>query len=148
MKKDTSKPLMLYVAEKIYFEVVKIKKNNPNITLIEAIEIFSNSDECLNIGNGNFHDKLFKDLEENNYINKETNSKIPQETISLLKVQKDTIIKKLNFKPGTYYTKSSFPLSNSQNAFDLLWRMCESYELWCKEIGKEKLITLNMTSLN
>jgi len=29
-----------------------------------------------------------------------------------------------------------------------LWRMCESYELWCKEIGKEKLITLNITSLN
>ena len=59
MKKDTSKPLMLYVAEKIYFDVVKIKKNNPTITIIEAIEIFSNSDECLNIGNGNFHDKLF-----------------------------------------------------------------------------------------
>ena len=94
------------------------------------------------------NDKLFKDLEENNYINKETNSKIPQETIGLLKVQKDTIIKKLNFKPDTYYTKSSFPLSNSQNAFDLLWRMCESYELWCKEIGKEKLITLNITALN
>ena len=126
----------------------KLKKNNPNITIIEAIEIFSNSDECLNISNGSFHDKLFKDLEENNYINKETNSKIPQETISLLKVQKDTIIKKLNFKPDTYYTKSSFPLSNSQNAFDLLWRMCESYELWCKEIGKDKLIALNMTSLN
>ena len=33
-----------------------------------------------------------------NEINKETNSKIPQETISLLKVQKDTIIKKLNLK--------------------------------------------------
>ena len=53
MKKDTSKPLMLYVAEKIYFDVVKIKKNNPNITIIEAIEIFSNSDECLNISGNN-----------------------------------------------------------------------------------------------
>ena len=144
MKKDTSKPLMLYVAEKIYFDVVKIKKNNPNITLIEAIEIFSNSNECLDISNGHFHDKLFKDLEENNYINKETNSKIPQETISLLKVQKDTIIKKLNFKTGTYYTKSSFPLSNSQNAFDLLWRMCESYELWCKETKQDELLTLKI----
>ena len=45
MKKDTSKPLMLYVAEKIYFDVVKIKKNNQNITIIEAIERFSNSYE-------------------------------------------------------------------------------------------------------
>ena len=114
------------------------------IILSVSIEIFSNSDECLNIGNGNFHDKLFKDLEENNYINKETNSKIPQETISLLKVQKDTIIKKLNFKPGTYYTKSSFPLSNSQNAFDLLWRMCESYELWCKESNQKYPLTLKI----
>ena len=123
-------------------------ENSYSLKMDKAIEIFSNSDECINISNGNFHDKLFRDLEKNNYINKETNSKIPQETISLLKVQKDTIIKKLNFKPGTYYTKSSFPLSNSQNAFDLLWRMCESYELWCKEIGKDKLIALNMTSLN
>ena len=43
----------------------------------------------------------------------------------------------------TYFAKSSFPLSNSQNAFGLIWRMCETYELWCKEINKEKLIKLN-----
>ena len=43
MKKDRSKPLMLYVAEKIYISVTKIKKDNPGITLIEAIEMFSTS---------------------------------------------------------------------------------------------------------
>ena len=42
-----------------------------------------------------------------------------------------------------YFAKSSFPLSSSQNAFGLVWRMCETYELWCKEIKKEKLIKLN-----
>ena len=42
----------------------------------------------------------------------------------------------------TYFAKSSFPLSSSQNAFGLVWRMCETYELWCKEIKREKLIKL------
>ena len=43
-----------------------------------------------------------------------------------------------------YYAKSHFPLEISQRAFDHLWRMCESYELWCKESKQEKLITLKI----
>jgi hypothetical protein len=39
-------------------------------------------------------------------------------------------------------------LSNTQNSFDLLWRMCESYELWCKEVDKKDLIKLNITAEN
>ena len=148
MKKDKSKPLMLYVAEKIYNDVVKIKKNNPNFTLIEAIEMFSTSLEYTNIKSGQFHNELFKDLKENDFVNKETKTKIPKETINLLKVQRDTLMEKLNFSNNTYFAKSSFPLSNSQNSFDLLWRMCESYELWCKEVGKKSLIKLNISAEN
>ena len=40
---------MLYVAEKIYTSVTKIKKDNPGITLIEAIEMFSTSKEYIEI---------------------------------------------------------------------------------------------------
>ena len=148
MKKDKSKPLMLYVAEKIYNDVVKIKKNNPNFTLIEAIEMFSTSLEYTNIKSGQFHNELFEDLRENDFVNKETKTKIPKETINLLKVQRDTLMEKLNFSNNTYFAKSSFPLSNSQNSFDLLWRMCESYELWCKEVGKKSLIKLNISDEN
>ena len=52
-------------------------------------------------------------------------------------------LKKFKENNEAYFVKSSFPLSNSQNAFGLVWRMCETYELWCKEIKKEKLIKLN-----
>ena len=148
MKKDKSKPLMLYVAEKIYNDVVKIKKNNPTFTLIEAIEMFSTSLEYTNIKSGQFHNELFEDLKENDFVNKETKTKIPKETINLLKVQRDTLMEKLNFSNNTYFAKSSFPLSNSQNSFDLLWRMCESYELWCKEVGKKSLIKLDISAEN
>jgi len=148
MKKDKSKPLMLYVAEKIYNDVVKIKKNNPTFTLIEAIEMFSTSLEYTNIKSGQFHNELFEDLKQNDFVNKETKTKIPKETINLLKVQRDTLMEKLNFSNNTYFAKSSFPLSNSQNSFDLLWRMCESYELWCKEVGKKSLIKLNISAEN
>jgi len=136
------------VAEKIYNDVVKIKKNNPNFTLIEAIEMFSTSLEYTNIKSGQFHNELFEDLKENDFVNKETKTKIPKETINLLKVQRDTLMEKLNFSNNTYFAKSSFPLSNSQNSFDLLWRMCESYELWCKEVGKKSLIKLNISAEN
>ena len=144
MKKDKSKPLMLHVAEKIYHEVSKIKNKNPNLTLIEAIEMFSTSNEYIDISSGKYHDNLFKEIKENNFINKETNLKIPKEVIDLLKVQQDTIMRDLNFSSSTYFAKSSFPLSNTQKSFDLLWRMCESYELWCKEVKQDSLITLNI----
>ena len=52
-------------------------------------------------------------------------------------------MKQFNENSETYFTKSSFPLSTSQNVFGLIWRMCETYELWCKEVNKEKLIRLN-----
>ena len=55
------------------------------------------------------------------------------------------LAKQLNDGDNNYFVKSSFPLSNSQTKFGLLWRMCESYELWCKEINDIKLITLGLS---
>jgi hypothetical protein len=54
------------------------------------------------------------------------------------------MIKQLIQFPNLYYTKSHFPLEISQRAFDHLWRVCESYELWCKETNQKELIFLNI----
>jgi len=144
--KDHSKPLMLYVAELIYLEVVEIKKRNPSITNIVSIEMFIGSKTYNEISSGKYHDNLFKKLKENDFINQETGIKIPKETLDLLNLQKKTIINQLSENTETYFAKSSFPLSNSQNAFGLLWRMCETYELWCNEIGKKITNSLKILS--
>ena len=142
------RPYILLVAEKIYLEICKIKKINQDLSNIDAIESFIGSKIYNEISSGEFHDKWLKQLEENDFIDQITKQKVPVETIRLLKVQRDVVIKQLIQFPDLYYTKSHFPLEISQRAFDQLWRLCESYELWCKEIGKDKLIALNMTSLN
>ena len=54
------------------------------------------------------------------------------------------MIKQLIQYPDLYYAKSHFPLEISQRAFDHIWRICESYELWCKETNQKKLIHLNL----
>ena len=83
-------------------------------------------------------------MEQNRFIDKKTKKKVPEETIRLLQIQKDLMIKQLIKFPELYYAKSHFPLEISQRAFDHLWRMCESYELWCKETKQSKLIVLNI----
>ncbi|MDC1109781.1 hypothetical protein OAS30_00995, partial [Candidatus Pelagibacter sp.] len=92
-----------------------------------------------------FHDNWFEYLENNNFIDKESGKVIPEETIKLLKIQKDATIKQLIKYPELYYAKTSFPLEISQRAFDYLWRMCESYELWSKETGQVKELFLKIT---
>jgi len=47
--------------------------------------------------------------------------------------------------PKLNYPKSHFPLEISQRAFDHLWRVCESYEMWCKETKQKNLIILNIS---
>ena len=141
-KKDTSKPLMLYLAESIYLQLIKIKESESQITNIELVERFLATNEFNEIKKGNFHNNLFAKLKENNFINLETGIKIPKETIDLLNLQKNTVMKQFQDNSESYFAKSSFPLSISQNAFGLVWRMCETYELWCKEIKNEKLIKL------
>ena len=142
-KKDTSKPLMLYLPESIYSNLVKIKNEDLGLNNIELIERFISTKEFDEIKNGGFHDNLFVKLKENNFLNFETGKKLPKETIDLLNLQKNTVMKQFKENSETYFAKSSFPLSSSQNAFGLVWRMCETYELWCKEVNKEKLIKLN-----
>ena len=62
----------------------------------------------------------------------------------VLQIQKDAMMKQLIKFPKLYYAKSSFPLEISQRAFDFLWRICESYELWCKESKQSELIKLDL----
>ena len=138
------RPYMLFVAEIIYSEISKIKKNNTGFSNIDAIDSFIGSEIYKKISSGKFHDKWFDELKKNNFIDQNTKKKIPDETLKLLKVQKDMMIKQLIQFQDLYYAKSHFPLEISQRAFDHLWRMCESYELWCKESKQEKLITLKI----
>ena len=138
------KPYVLYVAELIYNEISELKKNNSNISTNDAIEGFIGSESYKNVSSGKFHDTWFKKLEKNKFIDTESGKKIPQETMKLLKLQQEMIIKQLIEFPELYYTKSHFPLELSQRAFNNLWRMCESYELWCRESKQENLIYLNI----
>ena len=138
------RPYMLFVAEIIYSEISKIKKKNISFSNIDAIDGFIGSEIYKKISSGKFHDKWFDELKKNNFIDQNTKKRIPDETLKLLKVQKDMMIKQLIQFPDLYYAKSHFPLEISQRAFDHLWRMCESYELWCKESKQEKLITLKI----
>tara|TARA_Y100000768_G_C23826804_1_gene609329 strand:+ start:142 stop:570 length:429 start_codon:yes stop_codon:yes gene_type:complete len=139
-----NKPYILYVAELIYKKISEFKKNNSGISTNDAIEGFIGSETYEEISSGRFHDNWFRELENNKFIDSKSGKKIPQETIRLLRLQKDMVIKQLIKFPELYYTKSHFPLEVSQRAFNNLWRMCESYELWCKESNQEHLIILNI----
>ncbi len=138
------RPYVLFVAEIIYSEISKIKKNNKDFSNIDAIDGFIGSDLYKKISSGKFHDEWFEKLKKDNFVDQNNKKKIPDETLRLLKVQKDMMMKQLIQFPELYYAKSHYPLEISQRAFDHLWRMCESYELWCKESKQKKLITLNI----
>ena len=141
---STKKPYVLYVAEIIYKNIVEIKNKEPKIKNIEAIERFIETEKYKEISSGKFHDNWFADLKKNQFIDKETKKKIPDETLKLLEMQKDMMVKQLIKFPDLYYAKSHFPLEISQRAFDHLWRLCESYELWCKETKQTELIILKI----
>ena len=136
--KSNDKPYILYVAEKIYLEVAKIKSENKGFSITNSINSFIGSEIYKEISNGKFHDNWFKELNKKE-------KKIPLETMRLLKIQKEMMIKQLIEYPELYYTKSQSPLEISKRAFDHLWRVCESYELWCKETKQKNLILLDIT---
>ena len=144
MPLNNDKPYVLRVAELIYSKVVNIKKENSDMTNIQAFEVFMTTKDYDLISSGNFHDQWFLELKNNKFIDKITGKKINDETMRLLKLQKDSMIKFLMKIPKLYYTKSHFPLEISQRAFNHLWRVCESYEMWCKETKQEDLITLKI----
>ena len=144
MSLDSDKPYVLRVAELIYSKVVNIKKENSEMTNIQAFEVFMTTKDCDLISSGKFHDQWFLELKNSNFVDKITGKKINDETMRLLEIQKDLMVKFLMKIPKLYYSKSHFPLEISQRAFDHLWRVCESYEMWCKETKQKDLIVLNI----
>jgi hypothetical protein len=144
MSSNNDKPYVLRVAELIYNKVVNIKKENSQMTNIQAFEVFMTTEDYDLISSGEFHDQWFIELKKNDFIDGLTGKKINEETIKLLELQKDSMVKFLMKIPKLYYTKSHFPLEISQRAFDHLWRVCESYEMWCKETKQDKLIKLDL----
>ena len=144
MTSKIDKPYVLRVAELIYSKITKIKNQNPEVNNIQAFEIFMTTKDYDFISSGEFHDNWISELKDNDFIDKITGKKINEETLRLLDIQKDSMIKLLLKIPKLYYTKTHFPLELSQRAFDHLWRVCESYEMWCKETKQKKLIKLNL----
>ena len=144
MSDKVEQPYVLRVAVSIYSKIIEIKKQNPGINNIQAIEIYMTTKDYDFISSGKYHDNWFSNLKNNNFVDEITGKKINDETLRLLELQKDSMVKFLMKIPKLYYTKTHFPLEISQRAFDHLWRVCESYEMWCKEIGQEKLIKLNL----
>ena len=144
MTSKIDKPYVLRVAELIYSKIIEIKNQNPETNNIQAFEIFMTTKDYDLISSGEFHEKWISELKENNFIDKITGKKINEETLRLLEIQKDSMVKFLLKIPKLYYTKTHFPLEISQRAFNHLWRVCESYEMWCKETKQTKLIKLNL----
>ncbi|WP_440647551.1 hypothetical protein [Candidatus Pelagibacter sp. HIMB1521] len=144
MTSKIDKPYVLRVAELIYSKIIEIKNQNPEVNNIQAFEIFMTTKDYDLISSGEFHEKWISELKENNFIDKITGKKINEETLRLLEIQKDSMVKFLLKIPKLYYTKTHFPLELSQRAFNHLWRVCESYEMWCKETKQKNLIKLNL----
>ena len=144
MPKKSDKPYVLRAAEFVYSNIIEIEKESSEIINIQAFEIFMTTKEYEVLSSGEFHDKWFLELKDNKFIDRITKKKINEETLRLLELQKDSMVKFLMKIPKLYYTKSHFPLEISQRAFDHLWRVCESYELWCKETDQADLIYLNI----
>jgi hypothetical protein len=145
MLSKTKKPYVIYVAEIIYSYVSIIKKKNLDIETKEAIDKFMETEEFKKLSDGTLHEEWFSELEKNNYLDQETGKKIPEETIKLLNIQKEITIQQLIKIPVLYETKSNTLIEASNRAYQFLWRMCESYELWCKETNQSEILILKIT---
>jgi hypothetical protein len=143
MLSNTKKPYVIYIAEIIYSYVSIIKKKS-DLETREAINRFMETQEFKKLSDGTLHEEWFAELKKNNYIDVETGKKIPEETIKLLNIQKDITIKQLIKIPALYETKNNTLIEASKRAHQFLWRMCESYELWCKETNQSEQLLLNI----
>jgi hypothetical protein len=143
MSEQISKPYVLKAAEKIYFNVCKIKDENL-LDNEKAIENFINTDHYDKLCTGEFHNEWLNNIKNNENIDPETNQKIPEETLRLLEIQRDAMMKELIKIPKLYDAKNNQLIELSKKAYNFLWRMCESYELWCRETKQENLITLKI----
>tara|TARA_B110000114_G_C14776263_1_gene270860 strand:- start:25 stop:465 length:441 start_codon:yes stop_codon:yes gene_type:complete len=144
MLSKTKKPYVIYMAEIIYSYVSIVKKKYSNIETKEAINKFMETEEFKKLSNGTLHDEWFAELKKNNYFDQETGDKIPNETIKLLDIQKDITIKQLIKVPALYESQNNTLIDVSKRAHQFLWRMCESYELWCKETSQPEQLLLNI----
>jgi uncharacterized protein YbcV (DUF1398 family) len=145
MNSKVKKPYVIHVAEIIY-SYVSIQKNGyPDIDVKQAINKFMDTNEFTKLSTGVLHDEWFSELKKNEYLDKETGIKIPDETIKLLEIQKDITVKNLIKIPKLYETENNTLIEASDRAHQFLWRMCESYELWCKETGQSEQLLLNIT---
>jgi len=143
MSEQINKPYVLKAAEKIYFNVCKIKDEN-QLDKEKAIESFIKTDHYEKLCTGDFHNEWLNLIRDNKNIDPETNQKIPDETLKLLEIQRDAMMKELIKIPKLYDTKNNQLIELSKKAYNFLWRMCESYELWCRETKQENLITLKI----
>ena len=144
MNASSKKPYVIYIAEIIYSHISIIKKKNSAIDTKNAIKRFMKTNEFDNLSSGELHNKWFIELKKNDYIDKETGKKIPEETIKLLEFQRDATVKQLIKIPELYETENNTMIEVSNRAYQFLWRMCESYELWCNETSQTEVLLLKI----
>jgi hypothetical protein len=132
------------MAEIIYSYISIIKKKNSTISTRDAINKFMETDQFKKLREGTLHDEWFIELKKNDFIDKETSLRIPQETIKLLEIQRDITIKQLIKIPELYEAENNTLIEASNRAHQFLWRMCESYELWCNESDQSEQLLLQI----
>ena len=114
---NQSKPYVLFIAEIIYKNVVQIKLQYPNIKNEDAINKFLETDTYENLSSGKLHNDWFNKLKTNNFIDEESGNKISEETIKLLNIQKNVMIKQLINIPNLYNKKNNNLLELSNRAY-------------------------------
>jgi hypothetical protein len=122
MSEQISKPYVLKAAEKIYFNVCKIKDENL-LDNEKAIENFINTDDYEKLCTGEFHNEWLNTIKNNKNIDPETNQKIPDETLRLLEIQRDAMMKELIKIPKLYDAKT-INLLNCQKKLIIFYGEC------------------------
>ncbi len=82
------RPYILFVAELIYSEISKIKKNNLDFSNIDAIDSFIGSQIYKKVSSGKFHDEWFEELRKNNFIDQTTKKKNPRRDYEIIENSK------------------------------------------------------------
>lgn len=114
---NQSKPYILYIVEIIYKNVVQIKLQYPNIKNEDAINKFLETNIYEHLSSGKLHNDWFNKLKTNNFIDEESGNKISEETIKLLNIQKNVMIKQLINIPNLYNKKNNNLLELSNRAY-------------------------------